>query len=241
MSRYLIVAAALLLFAGTPALAPSSFDPDAFAVGKPAPVAKNGNPSVVVLFASWCLGCVQELPTVIKDYTRFKDRVNFIGVDYLDNSQAGAAMIAKYQIPFPVFALHANADAPPPVNPDETPRSFSLHLQGLPPSQLSRIIPGLAKQLPAEDVAILKDVANACAHLDDASCRSYALSKGVDFGSPRSAPPATSPRPSASTSTYLTLPHLFVIDAGGIVRSNIEGYTRGSDDIARELAKLGIH
>lgn len=234
-----IVAGALLL-AAAPALPPAAFEPANLRVGKPSTFASNGKPTIVVMFASWCVGCVEELPIVTHDYERFKDRVNFIGLDYLDSAVAGSAMVNKYQLPFTVFSSHPNADAPPAVREGEQPKGFLLHLNGMPPSQLPSIIPGLAKQLPPEDVAILKDVANACAHLDDASCRSYALAHGIDFGPAPSGSPSARPAATAAAETYLTLPHLFVIDAHGIVRADVEGYTRAQDDIARELGKLGI-
>jgi thiol-disulfide isomerase/thioredoxin len=235
--------ACIALLAATQPLAPATFDPATLKVGKPAGIANAGKPTVVVMFASWCAGCIEELPTVIRDYTRFKDRVTFIGIDYLDNAKAGAAMVQRYHVPFDVFLAQEYADAPPPIQPGATPSGFSLHLNGMPPSMLARIIPGLEKQLPPEDITILKNVANACAHLDDASCRSYALGHGVDFGPPPSVSPMPAPsvRSSPGSQDLLSLPHLFVIDAQGIVRADIDGYTPGDDAIARELSKLGIH
>ncbi len=230
----------MLLLDAAPPLPPAAFEPASLQVGKPSTLTSNGKPTIVVMFASWCVGCIEEFPTLLRDYDRFKDRVNFIGIDYLDSSVAGGAMVNRYQLPFTVFSSHPNADAPPPIHEGEQPKGFSMHLNGMPPSQLPRIIPGLAKQLPPEDVAILKDVANACSHLDDASCRSYALAHGVDFGPAPSGSPSARPAATAGTENYLTLPHLFVIDAHGIVRADVEGYTRGRDDIAGELSKLGI-
>jgi thiol-disulfide isomerase/thioredoxin len=237
-----LLAFAALLAAAQP-LAPAGFDPATLKVGKPAGVANAGKPMVVVMFASWCIGCIEELPTVLRDYNRFKGRVQFIGIDYLDNAEAGAAMVQHYRVPFGVFSAQEDTDAPPPVRPGATPSGFSLHLNGMPPSMLARIIPGLEKQLPPEDITILKDVANACAHLDDASCRSYALARGVDFGPAANGSPMPAPRVQSTSGSQalLSLPHLFIIDARGIVRADIEGYTRGQDDIARELNKLGIH
>ncbi|HTZ55880.1 MAG TPA: TlpA disulfide reductase family protein [Candidatus Acidoferrum sp.] len=241
MKRYALCSiVAVLLLDVAPSLPPAAFEPASLKVGTPSTLTSNGKPTIVVMFASWCVGCIEEFPTLLRDYDRFKDRVNFIGLDYLDSSVAGGAMVNKYQLPFTVFSSHPNADAPPPAQEGEQPKRFSLHLQGMPPSGLAQIIPGLEKQLPPEDIAIVKDVANACSHLDDASCRAYALAHGIDFGPAPNGMPSPRAAETAGTENYLTLPHLFVIDARGIVRADIEGYTRGQDDIARELSKLGI-
>lgn len=240
MSRLLSLVTLTALLGATQPLPSAPFEPASFAIGKPAGATSGRKPAVIVMFASWCVGCIEEIPTVLRDYQRFKDRVNFIGVDYLDNAEAGAAMVAKYDLPFPIFASHANADAPPPATAGENAQKFSMHAEGMPPSLLAKNIPVLAKQLPAEDVKILQDVANACEHLDDASCRAYALARGVDFGPAPSGSPTAKPAATAGTQSYLTLPHLFIVDAHGIVRADVDGYTRGQDDIARELSKLGI-
>jgi thiol-disulfide isomerase/thioredoxin len=233
----------MLLGASAP-LPPAPFEPAAFALGKPAAIASDGKPTIIVVFASWCTGCIQELPTVLSDYRRFKDRVNFIGVDYLDNAEAGSAMVTKYHIPFRVVTSHENADAPPPAQPGAMPHAIVLHVGALPLSKLSAILPSLATQMPASQVATLTGVANACETLSDASCRAYALAHGVDLGLPSGVSPAASetPAPVAKTSPedYLLLPHLFVIDAQGIVRADEDGYTVGDDQIARALGKLGI-
>jgi thiol-disulfide isomerase/thioredoxin len=228
-----------MLVAAAPSLVRAPFEPGSFVVGKAAGIVGDGRPTVVILFASWCVGCIQELPTVIRDYSRFKDRVNFIGVDYLDSANAGSAFLAKYAIPFQVFSSHENADAPPPVEPNATPSALSLHVGGLPLSRLYAIIPSLANQLPASSLAKLTDVANACKTLSDASCRAYASAHGVDLGTTPSASPTTT-HTADNVTDYLTLPHLFVIDAHGIVRADQDGYTERDDPIARALGNLGI-
>ena len=98
---------AVLLVAVVPT---APFDLSSLTVGQPAVGVPQtaGRPLVIVAFASWCIGCVEELPQVLTDYRRFKDRVDFLGVGYLNNPKAGQALIEKYDIPFPVLQSAPN-------------------------------------------------------------------------------------------------------------------------------------
>jgi hypothetical protein len=48
------------------------------------------------------------------------------------------------------------------------------------------------------------------------------------------------PADGTSSTTSVSLPHLFVVDAHGIVRADVAGYETDENAIARELGKLGI-
>lgn len=207
-----------------------------------------GKPTVVVGFASWCEGCIEELPTVLKDYARYGNRVQLVGLDYLDNPKAGDALIAKYKIPFEVERYLPNDNAPPPYDPNRKPNATALiTLNGFSASMLGsvlpQVLPQMKAQLPPRSYQTLSAVAEFCKTHSVDQCGSYATAHHVAFGgSPLPSPPvAASPNPEVAPSqTLLSLPHTFIIDANGVVRANIEGYESGKDPIAQELSKLGI-
>ena len=314
----------------------------ALQIGKPAIglPASAGRPLVVVAFASWCIGCVEELPQVVADYKRFKGRVDFLGVDYLDNPTAGRALVKKFGIPFPVVsdrpsneaaapvrasvpdpnltihltgvtpamlpaavaamgdrlpafarpvllnveryckghsgaqclayssahhvllspgtavAPHAisapNAplpvvsdrpsnDAPAPVQANVPDSSLTIHLNGITPKTLPAIVAQSGNKFPAIIRPILSKVATYCKRHSDAQCLAYASAHHVLLSPGSAVAPHASASPSGkTTSTYLALPHTFVIDAHGIVRADITGYYSSRNPIAEQLRKLGI-
>lgn len=61
-----------------------------------------GKPTYVFLFASWCGPCQEALPFVRDDYAKYHDRVNFVGVDVLEDTPAAVASIEHAALPFPV-------------------------------------------------------------------------------------------------------------------------------------------
>ncbi|HUZ49336.1 MAG TPA: hypothetical protein VMW12_06275 [Candidatus Dormibacteraeota bacterium] len=236
MVRHGVVAAvaAFALLAATPS---ASFDPVQLAVGTKAPIAVHSRPLVIVAFASWCVGCLDEMPRVIQDYARFKDRADFLGVDYLDNPSAGDAVVAKYHIPFPVVQSHPNTDAPPPVDPNASVPEDSIHLAGVPPKALLQLLPQMAKSgIDPATIAKLKDIGTYCASASASACTAYATARGVSFTAPVLAPVNVANMPAAT----VTLPHLYVVDSSDIVRADVSGYNSGEDPIVIELAKLGI-
>ena len=237
MVRHGVVAAAaaFALLAATPK---ASFDLAQLAVGTKAPIAVHSRPLVIVAFASWCVGCLDEMPRVVQAYERFKDRADFLGVDYLDNPSAGEAVVTKYHIPFPVVQLYPNAEAPPPVDPNASEPNDSIHIAGVPPEALLQLLPQMAKSgTDPATIAKLKDIGTYCASASASACTTYATARGVSFTAANAvnvthavnAPPKT-----------VGLPHLYVIDANDIVRADVAGYNSGEDAIVTALAKLGI-
>lgn len=240
MIRSLLACVALITVTGVIPKAP--FRINTFAVGKPARgLAANGKPTVVVAFASWCVGCIDEFPELMRDYARFKDRVTFIGVDYLDSPKAGQATVEKYHIPFQVVMDEERANLPPADTTTHTVHEVeNLRLTGVTPSMLRTMKPfsGLTPTLAAK----LQDVVRYCRIHSDSECTQYGSARGIFIGS-ATASPLPESSPSASTRAadgLLSLPHLFVIDAQGIVRAEVTGYTTGRDDIRASLAKIGI-
>jgi peroxiredoxin len=64
--------------------------------------ALRGKPTYVFLFAGWCGPCQEEMPFVRRAYAAYGDRVQFIGVDVLEDPTAARAAIAAAALPFPV-------------------------------------------------------------------------------------------------------------------------------------------
>ncbi len=50
-----------------------------------------GRPLVINFFASWCAPCRAELPTLAAAHAIYGDRVDFVGVDFQEISEKGAA------------------------------------------------------------------------------------------------------------------------------------------------------
>jgi thiol-disulfide isomerase/thioredoxin len=86
------------------------------AVGRPAPAltlpepdgsplaidGAHGKATYVFLFASWCQPCQEALPFVRDDYAKYGDRINFVGVDVLEDATAAKLSVARAAFPFPV-------------------------------------------------------------------------------------------------------------------------------------------
>jgi thiol-disulfide isomerase/thioredoxin len=245
----LVAAAALAgLLGTTPPSAPSPLAK--IVVGKPAtaltfapiggtlrPMVVPGKPTIVIAFASWCSACFSEMKRNLKDYARYKDRVTFLGVDYVDNAGLGDAMIAKFAIPFPVERLGLDESSGAPAGAADS-NADPIFLHGVTPETLDVILPSLQSQMPAL-YPTLVDIDAHCAGISEAACLAYAHSKGVglDAAGHLVAPPKTV---LANASAYLSLPATYVIAANGTVVTRVEGYDAGKDPIPPALAKLGI-
>jgi thiol-disulfide isomerase/thioredoxin len=250
IARTLVAVATLAVaLAATPASAPSPFSE--LVVGKSAaamtfaPIGgalramiEPGKPTVVIAFASWCSACMAEMPRNVRDYARFKDRVNFVGIDYVDSASGGDAVIAKFAVPFPVERLGTDAGAVsgaatgvtgPVASPGD-----AIIIHGVTPETLAAVLPAIKSQVPAIYPALVA-IAAHCAPLSESECLAYAHAKGVVLDS---AAHLTSP-PAGSKAT-VSLPTMFVIDARGIVVQHLEGYDSNDDPIPAALAKLGI-
>ncbi len=75
-----------------------SFDPQSF---RQLLSQLRGYPVVINVWASWCGPCVVEAPDIAAAAREFQGRVQFIGVDVLDQLGAARAFIRKYGWSFP--------------------------------------------------------------------------------------------------------------------------------------------
>jgi peroxiredoxin len=62
-------------------------------------------PAVVFFWASWCGGCNQEAPEMVKMHEKYKDKVDIYGVNltHMDTVEDAKKFKEKYGIPFPVL------------------------------------------------------------------------------------------------------------------------------------------
>jgi thiol-disulfide isomerase/thioredoxin len=197
--------------------------------GAPVPLVTLGKPTVVIAFASWCFACIDEMPRNLADYAKYKDRVNFVGIDYKDGERSGNATIEKFAVPFPI-AREGTALAPAPTGTHEPGRS-TMGLPGVTPKELPQIAASLKTALPPEKYAVVADAVAHCAALSDDACIAYAASKGLTIG-------GALPTPKPASSTDVGLPTTFVLDANGVVVTKLEGYNVSIDDLAAALDKL---
>jgi aminopeptidase N len=194
--------------------------------GAPVPLVTPGKPTVVIVFASWCFACMDEMPRNLANYAKYKDRVNFLGIDYQDGEKSGAAVIAKYAIPFPIERDGMITD-----RPAGAPEPFVMEFPGTTPKTLPGTVAMLKSSLPPEKNAVLADIVAHCASLPDADCIAYAKAKGLTIGGP-----IASPAPADSTD--VSLPTTFVLDANGVVVKKLQGYAANFDDLAAALDRL---
>lgn len=59
-----------------------------------------GLPTVVNIWASWCVPCRAEAPLLASAATRYAHRVRFIGIDTKDDRGSGQAFVRKFRLPY---------------------------------------------------------------------------------------------------------------------------------------------
>jgi len=67
--------------------------------------ASDGRPTLISMFASWCPPCPVEVPRLVDDWHRYKDRLFMVGFDLFESDEKAAAYIDLLKIPFPVATL----------------------------------------------------------------------------------------------------------------------------------------
>jgi thiol-disulfide isomerase/thioredoxin len=241
----LVSAACALLAAASPAPAAPPSDPLVLLglVGKTAsdltfapldgpqqPLAAPGKPTVVIVYASWCAPCLQEMPRNLADYEKYKDRVNFIGIDYSEPPSVAKNNVAKYGIPFPVESYDVGSGAVAAKSVAATP-----HTLVMPNSVTREQVLALQNVLPPDLFQKALTVFDARPRMSAAEFSAFEQKMGVQFEDPKQIAAETAKQPDT-----LTLPYTFVIDAHGVVVRAISGYDPDIDELAAELVKLGI-
>jgi cytochrome c biogenesis protein CcmG, thiol:disulfide interchange protein DsbE len=60
-----------------------------------------GTPVLVNFWGSWCPPCKEEMPRLVEAHGEFGDRVQFLGVDILDDRDEAKAFMEEYGMTFP--------------------------------------------------------------------------------------------------------------------------------------------
>lgn len=68
---------------------------------------------VIDFWGSWCIWCIRGIPQMKDYYAKYKDKVEFLGVDCRDTEQRWRAAVAEYQIPW----LHVRNETPTDILP----------------------------------------------------------------------------------------------------------------------------
>ncbi|HEU4750412.1 MAG TPA: TlpA disulfide reductase family protein [Acidimicrobiia bacterium] len=66
-------------------------------------LAESDRPTVVNVWASWCLPCRAEAPLLQQAHAEFGDEVEFIGIDYDDNQRGARLFLDEFDLPFPHY------------------------------------------------------------------------------------------------------------------------------------------
>jgi len=66
-------------------------------------LAESDRPTVVNVWASWCLPCRAEAPLLHDAHAAFGDQVEFIGIDYDDNQRGARLFLDEFDLPFPHY------------------------------------------------------------------------------------------------------------------------------------------
>ena len=75
-----------------------SMDPDTF---ERLLAQLEGTPVLVNFWGSWCPPCKEEMPRLVEAHQDFGDRVQFLGVDILDDREEARAFMEEYGMAFP--------------------------------------------------------------------------------------------------------------------------------------------
>lgn len=170
---------------------------------------------------------MQEMPRTLAEYARYHERVDFLGIDYTDPPSMARTLVARFKIPFPVESF---------VPPDAAPHPAERQTVHLPATITASQVRSLEKQLPPDEYQRIADVYAARSTMTPEHFRAYEKWMAVYFESPKelAGRKAASQRPRT-----VGLPHTFVIDARGVLRYVLEGYTPSLDRVARSLQSLG--
>lgn len=104
-ARGTIVAATIIFVACSPPSASSSAPdlPEAQLGEFQETLAASDQPTVVNVWASWCLPCRDEAPLLAGAVQEYGDRVAFIGVAWNDNQPGAKDFLAEFDLTFPQY------------------------------------------------------------------------------------------------------------------------------------------
>lgn len=100
---------------------------------------------VLDFWGSWCGWCIKGIPDMKKYYTKYKDRMEILGVDCRDTEEKWKAAVEKYELPW----LHVR-------NTDEADITVKYGIQGYPTKIVVDPEGRVAKIVVGEDPAFYK-------------------------------------------------------------------------------------
>lgn len=100
---------------------------------------------VLDFWGSWCGWCIKGIPDMKKYYTKYKDRMEIVGVDCRDTEEKWKAAVEKYELPW----LHVR-------NTDEADITVKYGIQGYPTKIVVDPEGRVAKIVVGEDPAFYK-------------------------------------------------------------------------------------
>ena len=107
-----------------------------------------GRPTLVNLWATWCLPCREEMPLLQEAYARHGEDLRFLGIDTQDDPEAAAAFLSDLGIGYP-HAVDSDAELlrelgvrglPVTLAVDEEGRVVDRRVGQLTPEQLQALI-----------------------------------------------------------------------------------------------------
>ena len=110
-----------------------------------------GRPTLVNLWATWCLPCREEMPFLQEAYVRHGQDVRFLGIDTQDHPEAAAAFLSDFGISYP-HAVDEDGELlqqlgvrglPVTVAVDEEGRIVERRVGQLTPEELQELIDAL--------------------------------------------------------------------------------------------------
>ncbi len=90
-----------------------------------------GKPVVINFWATWCVSCIQEAPTLERIWQKYKDKALIIGVQTLEKGKesAGNSFLTRFDLSFP-SVMDRNNDVSVDYGIFGLPETFFIHPNG---------------------------------------------------------------------------------------------------------------
>ena len=59
-----------------------------------------GKPLILNFWASWCAPCREELPFLEKNWKKYEEKINFVGINTMDSKEEALKTLKKYEISY---------------------------------------------------------------------------------------------------------------------------------------------
>lgn len=101
MKRWSVALLILAACSGTPAGSPGDQIPTFDLARFQESLTGSGRPTVVNVWASWCIPCRSETPLLVEAHRTFSNRIDFVGIDVQDDQKSAVAFLAEFDVPYP--------------------------------------------------------------------------------------------------------------------------------------------